>query len=107
MDDSEADAYIDGSDNDCTVPGNVKDNALDTIIAEEYNEEEIAPRLPSIDAKLAVVVTKWLHTLPARDKVKELFKNCMLPSNVEGLQPVKINSIVYDKLDPSYKVNDQ
>ena len=107
MDSSEADAYIDGRDNDCNVPGNVKDNTLDAIIAEEYNEEQILPRLPSIDAKLAAVVTKWLRNLPAWDKVKELFQNCMLPSNVEGLQPVKINSIVYDKLNPSYKINDQ
>ena len=107
MDDSEADAYIDSGDNDCTVPWNVKDNALDAIISEEYNEEQILPCLPSIDAKLPVVVTKWLRTLPARDKVKELFKNCMLPSDVEGLQPMKINSIVYDKLNPSYKINDQ
>ena len=107
MDSSEAGAYIDGRDNDCTVPGNVKDNTLDAIIAEEYNEKQILPRLPSIDAKLAAVVTKWLRNLPAWDKVKELFQNCMLPSNVEGLQPVKINSIVYDKLNPSYKINDQ
>ena len=109
MDSSEADAYIDDADNvsDSAAPSNVKDNALDAIIAEEYNEEQILPRLPPIDDKLAVVVTKWLHNLPSRDKVKELFKNCMLPSNVEGLQPVKINAIVYDKLNANYKVNDQ
>ena len=101
MDSSEADAYIDDGDNvnDSTAPTNVKDNTLDAIIVEEYNKEQILPHLPPIDAKLAVVVTKWLQNLPSWDKVKDLFKNCMLPSNVEGLQPVKINAIVYDKLN--------
>ena len=31
----------------------------------------------------------------------------MLPSNIEGLKPVKINSLVYEKLNATYKVNDQ
>ena len=31
----------------------------------------------------------------------------MIPSNVEGLQQVKINSIVYEKLEGHFKVNDQ
>ena len=31
----------------------------------------------------------------------------MLPSNVEGLQSVKINQIVYEKLKGSFRVNDQ
>ena len=31
----------------------------------------------------------------------------MIPSNVEGLQQVKINSIVYEKLKGHFKVNDQ
>ena len=101
MDSSEADAYIDDSNNvnDSTAPTNVKDNTLDAIIVEEYNEEQILPRLPPIDAKLAVVVTKWLRNLPSRGKVKDLFKNCMLPNNAEGLQPAKINVIVVDKLN--------
>ena len=82
-------------------------NALDAIIAEEYCEEEVAPHLPSIDDKIASVLTKWLRVLPPRDKVKEMFKQCILPSNVEGLQPVKINSIVYEKLKGNFRVNDQ
>ena len=31
----------------------------------------------------------------------------MLPNNVAGLHPVKINSLVYNKLSPNYKINDQ
>ena len=39
-------------------------NCLDNIISEEYDDEEIIPQLPPVDAKLAVVITKWLHVLP-------------------------------------------
>ena len=42
-----------------------------------------------------------------QDKIKEMFKQCMLPSNVEGLHPLKLNSIVYEKLKGSFRVNDQ
>ena len=31
----------------------------------------------------------------------------MLPSNVEGLKPVRINDLLYEKLSFQYKVNDQ
>ena len=100
-------------DNDTHV-GNIvphddvtNNNALDTIIAEEYCEEEVVPQLPPIDDKIASVLTKWLCVLPPREKVKEMFKQCMLPSNVDGLQPVKINSVVYEKLKGSFRVNDQ
>ena len=78
-------------------------NALDAIIAEEYCEEEVVPQLPPIDDKIASVLTKWLRVLSPRDKVKEMFKQCMLPSNVEGLQPVKINSVVYEKLKRKFQ----
>ena len=42
-----------------------------------------------------------------REHVKELFKQCMLPENVEGLKPVRINDLLYEKLSFHYKVNDQ
>ena len=45
--------------------------------------------------------------LPPGDKVKEMFKQCMLTSNVGGLRPIKINQIVYKKLKGSFRVNDQ
>ena len=36
-----------------------------------------------------------------------MFKRCMLPENVEGLAPVRINQLLYDKLSFQYKLNDQ
>ena len=56
---------------------------------------------------MAAVLTKWLHTRPPREKIKDMFKECMLPSNVEGLQPVRINAIVYNRLSSEMKQNDQ
>ena len=105
---SDAEDILDGDvDHVITPPKGDKVDALDSIIAEEYCDEEVAPHLPPIDDKLAVVLTKWLRSLPPRDKIKEMFKHCMIPSNVEGLQQVKINSIVYEKLKGHFKVNDQ
>ena len=103
---SHADAVINDRAN-VLISKNDKSCTLDAIISEEYDDEEVIPQLPPIDEKLAVVLTKWLRVLPPRDKVKELFRQCMLPINVDGLQPVKINSIVYEKLNASFKVNDQ
>ena len=80
---------------------------VDGIISEEYCEDEITPKLPPVNSKLEKCITTWLHSLPSRDKVKELFKVCLLPENVQGLQPVCINQLLYDKLPFSFKVNDQ
>ena len=105
---SDAEDILDGDvDRVITPPKGDKVDALDSIIAKEYCDEEVAPHLPPFDDKLAVVLTKWLRSLPPRDKIKEMFKHCMIPSNVEGLQQVKINSIVYEKLKGHFKVNDQ
>ena len=111
MDPQDADNMIDGpahviaaSKNDNDTDNN---HMLDCIIAEEYCEDEVIPTLPPIDDKLAVVVTKWLRVRPAKDKIKEFFKQCMLPSNVDGLKPVKINAIIYEKLKGDFKQNDQ
>ena len=80
---------------------------VDSIINEEYCEEESVPHLPPIDDKLSELLTKWLCNAPSREKIKELFKQCMLPSNVEVLKPVRINDLLYEKLSFQYKANDQ
>ena len=48
-----------------------------------------------------------MHVVPSRDKVKDLFKQCMLPTNVPGLNPVYINDLLYEKLSFTYHLNDQ
>ena len=109
LDDNDVEDVIEHRDSQ--VNNSAKDDksgdVLSSIISEEYCEEEVNFELPPIDDKLATVLNKWLRQLPSREKVKELFKQCMLPNNVEGLRPVKINTLVYHKLSPNYKINDQ
>ena len=54
-------------------------------------------------------MSKWLRETPTWEKIKELFIDTagQNPENVIGLQPVKINEIVYKRLPFKAKVNDQ
>ena len=88
-------------------PKDSNPTAFDSLILDEYCEEEITPSLLPIDDKLSAVVTKWLRIRPPREKIKKMFKECMLPSNVEGLKPIRINAIVYNRLSTEMKQNDQ
>ena len=80
---------------------------VELIIEDEYCEDEAVPHLPPVDTKLAKVLTEWLRVAPPRDKVKEYFKRCMIPENVDGLLPVRINQLLYEKLNFNGKLNDQ
>ena len=106
-DEEEADALINGPS--APVDDNVIDDniTVDSIINEDYCEDEMIPHLPPIDSKLSELLTKWLCNAPSREKIKDLFKQCMLPCNVNGLKPVRINDLLYEKLTFHYKVNDQ
>ena len=74
LDEEEADVLINGSAG--PVDGNIIDDniTMDSIINEDYCEEETVPQLPPIDSKL---------------------------------KPVRINDLLYKKLNFHYKVNDQ
>ena len=106
-DEEEVDALINCPS--APVDDNVGDDniTVDSIINEDYCEDETVPQLPAIDSKLSELLTKWLRNAPSRDKIKDLFKQCMLPCNVDGLKPVRINDLLYEKLNFHYKVNDQ
>ena len=109
MDDHDVEDVIDCHGSNVANPAkdDKSGDVLNSIISEEYCEDKVSFEIPPIDTKLAEVLNKWLRNLPSRDKIKELFKQCMLPNNVEGLHPVKINALVYNKLSPNYKINDQ
>ena len=111
MDSHEAEDIIEDGHGSGVVPSpkdtNCNSTAFDNLISDEYCEEEVVPSLPPIDEKLAIVLTKWLRVCPPREKIKEMFKECMLPSNVDGLKPVRINAIVYNRLTSEMKQNDQ
>ena len=83
------------------------DTGADAILNRDYAGEAPHPTLPPVSEKLAKVVSSWLRVTPAREKIKDLFKNTLYPSNVEGLEPVRINDMLYQSLPFTAKVADQ
>ena len=110
-DSHEAEDIIEDGHGSGVVPSpkdtNSNSTAFDNLVSDEYCEEEVVLSLPPIDEKLATVLTKWLWIRPPREKIKEMFKECMLPSYVDGLKPVCINAIVYNRLSSEMKQNEQ
>ena len=78
-----------------------------SILHAEYGEDELPPKLPPVSEPLAKTVSKWLRVTPNRDQIKVLFHDCLTPDNVEGLQQVCINEILYQKLPFKAKLTDQ
>ena len=63
--------------------------------------------LDNVSSLLAINVTEWCRKVPKCTDVREMFKSCLCPENVEGLQPVKINESIYKILPARVKVADQ
>ena len=80
---------------------------LDDFIHSEYSEEPICKYLPPVSPKLAEAVTRWCHVVPDREKIKTMFTNTLIPDNVPGLNSVRINEVLYQKLSYRVKINDQ
>ena len=78
-----------------------------SILNREYGEELPPPSLPSMSDQLAKTISKWAHITPNREVVKELFKEIIGPDNVTGLEPVRINDVIYQVLPFKAKINDQ
>ena len=86
-------------------PGHGPDK--NSILHAEYGEDEPPPKLPPVSELLAKTVSKWLHVTSNRDQLKVLFHDCLIPDNVEGLQQVRINKILYQTLLFKAKLTDQ
>ena len=84
-----------------------RQTAMDQLLSNEYDDDLPKSSLPSINAKLATTVSGWCRNVPSRDKIKDTFKNSLLPVNVEGLLPVRINEVLYMRLPFNVKLNDQ
>ena len=61
----------------------------------------------SVSDLLANTVTKWSRITPSRENVRELFKEIIGPDNVRGLDPVRINDVIYQALPFKAKISDQ
>ena len=86
-------------------PGLVPDQ--NSILHAEYGEDEPPPKLPPVSGPLAKTVSKWLRVTPNREQIKLLFCDCLTPENVEGLQQVRINEVLYQTLPFKAKLTDQ
>ena len=112
MDDDELDKLIDGPEMN-QIGNHSSTNTLNatasanTILNREYGEDLPPPSLPSVSDLLANTVTKWSRITPSRDSVRELFKEIIGPDNVRGLNPVRINDVIYQALPFKAKINDQ
>ena len=76
------------------------------IICQDYAVKEPVHYLDLVSQVLADTVTDWCCTPARREEVRNQFKVCMLPQNVEGLRPIRINEMLYRKLPTKAKVND-
>ena len=85
----------------------VLDDPADDILDHDYREEQPRPCLPDVSPKLAKAVSTWLRVTPPREKIRELFKMTMVPGNVDGLEPVHINELLYQVLPFKAKKADQ
>ena len=82
---------------------------VNEILETEYVQKIVKKVLPPVSEKLAATLSLWLREPPKREKIKELFAELseLRPENVEGLDAVKINELLYQKLPFKAKVNDQ
>ena len=95
--------------NNLTNNTEVNSSVLNDILEKEYGITVPKMQKPPVSEKLAIAVSKWLRETPNREKIKELFNETagQNPENVQGLQPVKINELLYQRLLFKAKVNDQ
>ena len=98
---------LDGKDNEIILANRQCNVSTDAILAREFGVEEPRPSLPAVSEKLALAVTSWMRNTPKREKIREMFREALVPENVEGLLPVRINQILYQRLPFKARVNDQ
>ena len=80
---------------------------VDAILDRGYGGASPRKTLPGVSPKLVEVVTNLMRVPPKREAIREMFKEALLPKNVDGLLPVKINEVLYHRLPFRAKINDQ
>ena len=80
---------------------------VDDIFCRDYIVDPPVQHLDAVADKFATTLTSWCRVPPKKDEIKEMFKEALVPVNVEGLHPVKINESLYRKLPLKARINDQ
>ena len=83
------------------------DGDVDEFISQQYSEEPLHSFLPPVSQKLAETITRWCCNVPEREKIKTMFETTLVPENVTGLNPVRINEVLYERLSFRVKLSDQ
>ena len=73
----------------------------DQIVSDEYDmvQDEHSIKSKTIADVLAATLNKWLRNCPMKNETKSLFQQCLIPDNVERLNPVRINELLYPRLN--------
>ena len=79
-------------------------NVINKVFSDNYVVDVPSMYLDNVSSLLATNVTEWCRKVPKRSDVREMFKSCLCPENV---QLVKINESVYKILPARAKVADQ
>ena len=109
IDSNKANQMVSAHDNKASglQPENNEYHIIDKVFSDNYMVDVPSMYLDNVSSLLATNVTDWCHKVPKCSDVREMFKSCLCPENVDGLQPVKINESVYKILPTRAKVADQ
>ena len=77
---------------------NIK-NIADNIVTDEYCiQSKNSIKTDPVSESLASTLNAWLCNSPNKQEIKELFQQCLIPNNVEALNPIRINELLYPRL---------
>ena len=79
----------------------------DDLFTENYLVDPPITHLPLISDTLASAITQWCRLPAKKEEIKEMFKQSLIPKNIAGLYPVRINELLFQKLPFKVRLNDQ
>ena len=92
---------------DCPPSPNTIASRADDIFCHDYFINLPVMHLKLVSEKPTEMFTDWCHIAPKKEEVKEKFKQALVPINIKGLYPVRINDALYHKLPFKVRINVQ
>ena len=83
------------------------ESKCDDLFTENYLVDPPITHLLPISDTLASAITQWCRIPAKKEEIKEMFKQSLVPKNIEGLHPVRINELLFQKLPFKARLNDQ
>ena len=79
----------------------------DDLFTENYLVDPPITHLLPISDTLASAIAQWCSLPAKKEEIKEMFKQSLIPKNIEGLYPFLINELLFQKLPFKARLNDQ